>query len=78
MKRTCRENSFEILPGSGIEIRGCPLAPPPHLADFSGQLNPESYLPLGQAKFVVKIFSETESKYEFLNLHILYNGTIYG
>ena len=26
-KRRLEKNSFEILPGSGIEIRGCPLAP---------------------------------------------------
>ena len=43
-----------------------------------GQLNPEGYLPLGQAKFACKIFLQTESKYVFVNLHILYNGTIYG
>ena len=30
------------------------------------------------AKFVGKISSQTESKYVFLNLHILYNGTIHG
>ena len=71
-----RENSFEILPVSGIEIRGCPLTPSSYF--FRGQLNPESYLPLGQAKFVGKISSQTESKYVFLNLHILYNGIIYG
>ena len=26
-KRRLEKNSFEILPGSGIEMRGCPLAP---------------------------------------------------
>ena len=51
---------------------------PPPSWFFMGQLNPESYLPLGQAKFVCKIFLQTELKYVFLNLHILYNGTIYG
>ena len=40
--------------------------------------DPESYLPLGQTKFVCKIFLQTESKYVFVNLHILDNGTIYG
>ena len=50
---------------------------PPPSWFFMGQLNPESYLPLGQAKFVCKIFLQTESKYVFLNFHI-YNGTIYG
>ena len=47
---------------------------------FMGQLNPESYLPMymGQVKFACKIFLQTESKYVFVNLHILYNGTIYG
>ena len=30
-KRWLEKNSYEILPGSGNEIRGCPLAtPPPH------------------------------------------------
>ena len=52
------------------------LPPPSWL--FMGQLNHESYLPLGQAKFVCKIFLQTESKYVLVNLHILYNGTIYG
>ena len=69
------ENSFEILPGSGIEISA-------HLPSpswfFRVQLNPESYLPFEQAKFVGKISSQTEPKYVFLNLHILYNDTIYG
>ena len=74
-KRRPEKNSFEIPPDSGIEIRGCPFAPPSWF--FRGQLNPESYLPLGQAKFVGKISSQTESKYVFLKLHILYNGTIY-
>ena len=51
---------------------------PPPSWFFIGQLNPESYLPFGQAKFACKIFLQTESKYVFVNLHILYNGTIYG
>ena len=51
---------------------------PPPCWFFMGQLNPESYLLLGLAKFVCKIFLQTESKYVFVNLHILYNGTIYG
>ena len=51
---------------------------PPPSWFFIGQLNPESYLPFGQANFACKIFLQTESKYVFVNLHILYNGTIYG
>ena len=58
----------------GTEIRGWPLAPPSWF--FRRQLNPESYLPLRQVKFVGKIPSQTESKYVFLNIHILYKFII--
>ena len=64
-KRRPEKNSFEIPPGSGIEIRGCPFAPPSWF--FRGQLNPESYLPLGQANLVVKYLHRLNQNMYFWN-----------